>query len=309
MSKFIIAPITIQQIIVFLSLYDTCNFTQTAYELNMTQPGISKSLVSLESILGFKLFIRDKHNVAPTLTGEILYNNWKNVPPLLNQGVKLASDANDNDNQILGIGISETVLETEFLMPYTKLFSSVSKNYKLSVHERDYITLRKLLSNGGLDLIILPDFSKDSIDKQLYDYKYIALNKAQVYLSKNNRFFSRDFLSIEDIKDCPLIILDRGIDSGPYNAIKTFYSMHGYDLKVECYYSSHFQIYTTLKTSDSIFITDNYWGYNMNTDEIKKIPLSEFENGLICVWRKNNTKSILKKFLHAVDSVMSVSDD
>ena len=66
MVSYEISPVTLQQMQVFLSVAETLSFSRSAKQLNMTQPGISKSIVSLESLLGFSLFERTSRKVSLT---------------------------------------------------------------------------------------------------------------------------------------------------------------------------------------------------------------------------------------------------
>ncbi len=71
---------TSQQVITFLSLAGTLNFTRTADNLFVTQPVISRQLVSLETELGFKLFVRSHQEVHLTEAGMIMrdfFNHYK----------------------------------------------------------------------------------------------------------------------------------------------------------------------------------------------------------------------------------------
>ena len=64
-----LTPITLQQIQIFLCAARIQNFTHAAAELNMTQPGVSKSIATLESILGFSLFEKSGRHVTLTKEG------------------------------------------------------------------------------------------------------------------------------------------------------------------------------------------------------------------------------------------------
>ncbi len=54
------------QIKCFLAVAETLNFTKAANQLFISQPGLSRQIVSLERELNTLLFIRDKHTVRLT---------------------------------------------------------------------------------------------------------------------------------------------------------------------------------------------------------------------------------------------------
>ena len=79
--------IDIKQIRLVEALTRHGNFARAAVELEMTQPGLSRALQSLEQNLGVKLFDRSKREVTPTVFGSILSNSdctWCRTQPGLN---------------------------------------------------------------------------------------------------------------------------------------------------------------------------------------------------------------------------------
>jgi len=62
--------INLWQLQVFLDVYESGSFSAAATRLNMTQPGVSQQIRSLENHLGTKLFIRRGHGVELTAAGE-----------------------------------------------------------------------------------------------------------------------------------------------------------------------------------------------------------------------------------------------
>ncbi|AOK89706.1 LysR family transcriptional regulator [Paenibacillus sp. S33] len=51
---------TITQIMIFVRVAETLNFTQTAHELHMTQPAVSHAIASIENELDVQLLLRDR---------------------------------------------------------------------------------------------------------------------------------------------------------------------------------------------------------------------------------------------------------
>ena len=65
----------LKQLKYFVSIAQTLNFTQSAKDLYITQPAISRAITELERELGAKLFTRDSHRVALTQAGEAYYKH------------------------------------------------------------------------------------------------------------------------------------------------------------------------------------------------------------------------------------------
>jgi len=62
----------------FSAIYECKNITEASKKLNMTQPGVSKHLVSLEHHIGKKLFDRTTRKLTPTEYGTFLYSQVAN---------------------------------------------------------------------------------------------------------------------------------------------------------------------------------------------------------------------------------------
>lgn len=62
-----------QELRVFITVVETRSITETARQLSLTQPAISKSIRGLEGILGVPLFDRDNRGMQPTRYAQLLY--------------------------------------------------------------------------------------------------------------------------------------------------------------------------------------------------------------------------------------------
>jgi DNA-binding transcriptional LysR family regulator len=54
------------------TIVDRGGMAKAAQHLNMTQPGVSKALATMERTLGVRLLDRDRHGVTPTIYGEVM---------------------------------------------------------------------------------------------------------------------------------------------------------------------------------------------------------------------------------------------
>lgn len=74
---------TLQDILCFLKLAETLNYTKTAEQLFISQPAVSRHINSLESDLGFKLLDRSvRRNVVLTEAGREYYKGLKKCSDL-----------------------------------------------------------------------------------------------------------------------------------------------------------------------------------------------------------------------------------
>lgn len=137
-----------------LVLAQTRNFSQTAEQLGITQPALSKQILALEKDLGVRLFDRTTVPLSVTPAGE---HFLANAHQLLLQEEQLRQDMHDFESGSRGrltIGIS----------PFRCLYLIPDLIYKLTrqhpglqvvLHEGKSHELHKLAVDGGVDFAIM----------------------------------------------------------------------------------------------------------------------------------------------------------
>ena len=291
--------ITIQQIQIFLSAAETRNFTRSANELNMTQPGISKSISTLENVLGFSLFKRTSRKVELTEAGLILYQKWAPLLPELQDGYHEARHMYDEMSMTLNIGVTNTTDTNKYFWPVVNQFYKEYPDMKLNIESEDMLSLENNLSNGTYDLIFIPDFEHYSLDKTKTPWKYAAKSNIQIIVQNKNPLCQKKELTIADILGKEVIILDPEYNPNFLISLQELYHTYGDSPKIGGVYKSNFQLRYAQMTQDCIHITDDFWAFSED-DFSKKIPLKDHFNGIICAWNPNNSKSCLDLFLNII---------
>lgn len=296
MVSYEISPVTLQQMQVFLSVAETLSFSHSAKQLNMTQPGISKSIVSLESLLGFSLFERTSRKVSLTEEGTLLYQKWKYALNMVQSGYMEALSVHDNRIRRLNVGVVNTADCARYFWNAAGAFQKAHPEILLNVEAEDMKVLENSLADDVYDVIFIPDFERYSVQLPGYQWKYAAKAPVQVIVPVNHPLTRKSMLTLEDIKDQPVTLIDPAVNPNFLHDLRELYRAIGAEPVVGEVYRSNFQIRFAQRTKTQIHITDDFWEYH-ETDFSKKIPLQGFENGIICVWKKGNGKKILKAFL------------
>ena len=105
MKYFNSGDITPRQIQLFLTAAETENFSETATKLNVTQPYVSNAIGRLERTLEFPLFVRQNKKLQLTEAGRILYEEWKNIFPMIGQAVDKAYQHYMKQNDVFRIAL------------------------------------------------------------------------------------------------------------------------------------------------------------------------------------------------------------
>ncbi len=125
----------------FADIADTGSFTQSGKRLGYTQPAVSHILKTMESELGFPLFVRTKQSV--TLT-----SNARAILPYVRKLLAVNEQLEQTVNALNG-------LETGHLT--IAAFASVSRNWLpevIRVYEQHYPGIQIELMEGGTDEIV-----------------------------------------------------------------------------------------------------------------------------------------------------------
>lgn len=183
------------------------NITKASYELNISQPAISKSIKNLEEQLGGKLFIRTKRGVTLTEEGKEFYRYIKLAIEYISNAENRFWELSQLEVGNIRIGVS-TTLTKEFLLPYLKTFHTLYPKIDIQITTGMTSDLFFKLRNGLVDIVILnlKDKEYDS------DFKIIACKEVHdtfvISPSYPDKFPNR--ISVAELNNYPLILQAKG---------------------------------------------------------------------------------------------------
>lgn len=195
----------IQQLVYLVKAIENGSISQTAQELDISQPGVTKGIKKLEAELGAQLIERHGKGIKATVTGDALY---KHAKAILNQ-VKRATDDLELSKGILSenisIGCSPSFVDSSLPM----IISAFAKHYpncKLTVKKALFPELLKGLKSGQLDAILALDFQSHS----LTDLHCEVLGQSSIVFVANpaHPLTKLKKLSIKQLHDARWIILE-----------------------------------------------------------------------------------------------------
>lgn len=265
----------------FLAVVQEKSITKAAEFLNITQPTLSRQLMELEEELKTQLFIRNKKSIILTDEGLLFQQHASEIVEL---SEKLKNSFLSSKNEILGIitiGCAES-LGTNILIDEIAKFTKEYPKVNFDLYNGSADDIEEKLNKGLIDLAILLE------PLQLLRYEYIRLPQEEtwgVLLNKNNILSENKSLSLEQIKDYPLILPKRGVAQK-----EILHWFNGMELTPNIF--STYNIF-----SNSILLVEKNLGCAIcldgalgihNNDKIKFIPLNpkKITNGIV-IWKKN----------------------
>ncbi len=148
-----IQRLRVRQLYVLLALHETCNLSQTAARLHITQPALSKWLRELETDLAVELFERHSKGLIPTRFCDTLVLHARVVLGELertDETLRAMSDGSVGQIIVGSTPIGVSGLLPESISSFRKLHGGVC----VTVHENSLEKLLPLLNEGRLDFVI-----------------------------------------------------------------------------------------------------------------------------------------------------------
>lgn len=294
---FSLAPVTIQQIIVFLRVAEYGGFAKASGYLNMTQSAVSKSIARLERDLGITLFLRTTREIHLTEAGQLLYSEWNDeIKALHNSYIKAASIQNQEDKK-LRIGIMNTARPELYLWEIEEEFAKFHPDIKLDLASAYMTDLEEDLIEGRYDLIMVPDFERYVLEDLGLSWKWAACSHANVMMNRTHPLAKRASLKMADILYENFATLEQKQRQTHREDLEERMAPYHVKPTIVPGYRNAYEIkYLFRKQENALLFIDEYFDCPNNPDLVK-IPVTDQMNGVICAWNPNNLKPQVQKFI------------
>ena len=150
----------------FLALSQSLNFTQTASEMYITQPTLSRNIAALEQEIGVQLLVRNTKSVKLTAAGKSFAADCASILKQYSNSIENARLARDGITGALTLGIQQDTFEP-FVVDIVRKFHSEYPNIRLQIKPLSISGLLNGLSSGKLDLMVGASTSEQEQFSQL----------------------------------------------------------------------------------------------------------------------------------------------
>lgn len=190
-----------------VALSETGNFSQLAEKLNITQPALSKQILSLEKELGIQLFDRTVTPLEMTAAGEYFIKKARELLYKEDQLIRSMEQFSSGEKGRLVIGI--TPFRSAYLIPETvkkvhKKFPGVS----VKLIEEGSEQLRKDAADGKFDFAVI----NMPVDETVLEATPIEPDKLVLVLADEMsesfpQLSQKQEIEFRDCRDLPFIVL------------------------------------------------------------------------------------------------------
>nr|WP_231375811.1 hydrogen peroxide-inducible genes activator [Corynebacterium aquatimens] len=189
----------------FVTVAENRHFGTAAAKLGISQPSLSQALVALETGLGIKLIERSTRKVIVTPAGAALLPYAQATLEAAETFVARSRGAHGVLNGPLVIGMIPTV--APYLLPsLLRLCREHFPELEPRIVEETTPVLLDQLRDGLIDLAVVATASERSglTSRMLYDENFV------VALPSHHALAGRDDLSLEELRELDLLLLDDG---------------------------------------------------------------------------------------------------
>lgn len=198
---------TIMQLRCFVEVARELNYGKAAANLFITQPAVSRHIMSLEADLGTKLLARDRKNVALTAAGTRFYSDAVDI--LERVDLSRVNLYGNTGKQMLNIGCVSSIQITE-LSRIFQMYHVQNPETLISNTEITPFDFRRVSARDHLDIAFVPG-SADHLDY----YSAAALSYQELYkgqlccvMRNDHPLTQKQEVSFEDLNGETLIFID-----------------------------------------------------------------------------------------------------
>jgi LysR family transcriptional regulator, hydrogen peroxide-inducible genes activator len=199
-------PFTLRQLQYAAAVADTLSFRKAAQACSVSQPALSTQLAQLESVLGVKLFERDKKRVLLTSAGEALLARARSALLAADDVLAAARQLEDPLAGTLRLGVIPTV--STYALP--SISPALRKRFpRLTVQwlEDKTATLAQQLHAGSLDAALL------ALEAELGEVAHEVIARDDFFLAapKGHALAEKSGAAApSELRDTDVLLLDDG---------------------------------------------------------------------------------------------------
>lgn len=285
--------LTLMQIEIFFRCAEQMNFTKVAQDLHITAGMVSKKIASMESTLGFPLFLREKNRVSLTPEGEALYAAWRQpVKTMMRQTAEIKG--RHQNNHTISFSLWDSTNLERFFVPLISAFSAEEDTLFRISTSGDFRVLGDVAS-GKADVSFVPKFAQRGIrDIKELDYFMALPSPLYAAISADNPLSKKKTLQVEDLRNTQILISENSV-TWYTDMLRELCAAHGFEARMHAVDPNMFKTFYLSMDDERILITDKYY-HAFSSNAVEYRELVGTESGLLMVYRKD-ADSHVKHFI------------
>ena len=285
---------TIVQLRCFVEVAQELNYAKAASNLFISQPAVSRHIISLENDLGVQLFVRSRHHVALTSAGNLFYSEAKDILERID--LSKHSILNNPGEETLNVGCVSSIRIDGLSKIYAKYHAKMPhvciNNTEITAS--DY---RRVSSGDHLDVAFVPSSLKGHLSYKEASLDYYTLYRGTLccVMRADHRLVSKERITFHDLQGETLILLDHEHCPPSMDAVQIEIRKNAEKIK---YYYSGSSLYSIPMIIGGLGLAIMPDFVCPKSDEIILRPFdlpAQLEFGIIC--RNNDNSALVRTFI------------
>lgn len=193
------------QIKCFLALADTLNFTKAAEQLYMSQPGLSRQIVSLERDLNTQLFIRDQKSVRLTPAAALLAQELGGIEAAYENLISRVQSVGMGYSGSMTLGVLEGQWIGDAFTDFCSRFMEAYPNIDFQIQQGSFSDLRRKLLSGEIDVAMTIQF--DVADMEGIITRQYDSDHAVFAVSRRLPLGQKEHITFDDMLEGTFILI------------------------------------------------------------------------------------------------------
>lgn len=281
----------------FIEIAECKSFTRASERLFVTQPTLSRQIQDLEEELGTPLFIRGRHSLSLTDSGQRFLHEARDIVKRCDHLRDVVFQKEADQTGSLRIAY-QAFLDTKLI--YQTIRSLTQENYKIDLallrSGNQEIGLK--LMTGDCDLA----YTMRICIQDLPDLDYIPLKKnhLQIAIPTDHPLADRDSVSIRELAEESFIMLERQNSPMTVDYAVGLCTQNGFSPKTSHYVDN---IETSLFLVEAgQGITFIFSEMNVNKEDVKILSIDHETDDFDCIlaYKKDNPNPMIPLFLSEI---------
>lgn len=213
----------------FVSLANSLNYTQVAESMYISQPALSRIIVSLEKELGVTLFNRNKRSVTLTPAGEAFLEDAQKILLCCHEGVSRAQQAESGVIGRIKIGFLRDS-SNPFIPALVNEFKKRYPKINLSLLEFSHSGLVRAFNNEDIDFQVA--LRREPYDPPGTSSLTWSTSWECAVLPLSHPLANRMSLDLIELRDEPFVVMDRSVSSPGYDFVMNLCLNRGFVPKI-----------------------------------------------------------------------------
>ena len=289
---------TFKQLEYFAAVARTLSFTEAANEVFVSQPALSRGIVSLENELGVSLLNRNHHTVSLTPAGTLLASELPELRKELDRIITLVRQTENGLMGRLNIGVLEEQQLDDVMQVTFNYFAQSLPLVEFIPVRMDGRELMDELSRNRLDIIFSMDFGlSDNPDLEVLQLDSVPFC---MLVPPDHRMAGKNSASLSDFQQDTIIIDEGQKLTGEAAFLQGCFHQAGISPNIKMASNIH----TRLLWSESGFGVSVFNASNRacSSTSVRAVPLNDVPNArLVLAWRKDSQNPSLRIFTHIAE--------